>query len=95
MKIRRAIKYWWQRKTRGWDDSEIWSLDHTFIDWFLPRMERLDKIRKEWFVLEDVEVSEWEEMIKLFKVVREDDSKDEELNRALDLFKKYFRRMWW
>lgn len=35
------IKWFWQRRTRGWDDREIWSLDHTFAEWVVPRLELL------------------------------------------------------
>ncbi len=36
--LRRAIKHWWQRRTRGWDDSDLWSLDHTIAKFILPRL---------------------------------------------------------
>lgn len=38
--IKRIIKFWWQRKTRGFDDSETWNLDTTFLDWLYPRFKR-------------------------------------------------------
>lgn len=34
-------RFWehtWQRLTRGHSDEEVWSLDTTFIEWFLPRL---------------------------------------------------------
>lgn len=46
MKIRclkRTVKYFFQRSMRGWDDSETWSLDHTFALWIVPRLEVLKK----------------------------------------------------
>lgn len=100
----RPIKYWWQRRTRGWDDSELWSLDITFAEWFLPRIEKLAEIRKNWFVLEPEEIAEFQEMIDGFKSFLDDElncarTNDEEeakkLARALELFAKNFRRMWW
>jgi hypothetical protein len=27
--IKRSIVFWWQRQTRGWDDSETWSMDYS------------------------------------------------------------------
>lgn len=36
----RAIRFWWQRCVRGWDDSETWSLDWKLADWLAPRLRR-------------------------------------------------------
>ena len=33
----------WQRMTRGWDDSELWSLDYTMAHWLLPRLREFKK----------------------------------------------------
>lgn len=33
-----------QRATRGFDDSEIWSLDHTICKFMIPRLERFIEI---------------------------------------------------
>lgn len=32
------IKMWWQRKTRGYSDLEIWNLDYTVSKWIVPRL---------------------------------------------------------
>jgi len=29
---------WWQRKTRGWSDVEVWNLDDTVSKWIVPRL---------------------------------------------------------
>ena len=29
--IKRDIKYWFQRRVRGWSDDETWNLDYEFI----------------------------------------------------------------
>ena len=31
--IKQNIKYWVQRRTRGWSDDETWNLDYEFIKW--------------------------------------------------------------
>lgn len=36
----RCLFLWRQRITRGWDDSDTWALDDTFVRWFLPRLRR-------------------------------------------------------
>ena len=33
----------WQRMTRGWDDSDLWSLDYTMAHWVLPRLKEYKK----------------------------------------------------
>lgn len=38
---RRAITFWWQRRTRGFDDSDLWSLDYTILRFTLPRLKAL------------------------------------------------------
>jgi hypothetical protein len=43
--MRRFFKHLYQRLTRGWDDRELWSLDHTFAEWIVPRLERLKEIK--------------------------------------------------
>jgi len=32
------LKRFYQRRTRGWDDSEVWALDYTFCEWIVPRL---------------------------------------------------------
>lgn len=34
------LKRLYQRWTRGWDDSETWSLDDSFYKWLRPRLKR-------------------------------------------------------
>lgn len=36
----RRIKYFLQRLIRGFDDSETWNLDTTFLNWLYPRFKR-------------------------------------------------------
>ena len=43
-KLRRKMKFVWQRVTRGWSDEDTWSLDYTFCKWMLPRLKRFKKI---------------------------------------------------
>jgi len=32
------IRMWWQRKTRGYSDIEVWNLDDSICKWVLPRL---------------------------------------------------------
>jgi hypothetical protein len=45
MNIKRSLKYFYQRLTRGWDDSDTWSLDVTIAKFALPRLKRLKEIQ--------------------------------------------------
>lgn len=39
-----AIKRFFQRLFRGWDDSDTWSLDSTFFRWLAPRLQRFQEL---------------------------------------------------
>lgn len=41
---RRQLTFWWQRRTRGFDDSDMWSLDYTLCKFMAPRLRALAKI---------------------------------------------------
>jgi hypothetical protein len=38
--IIRNIKYWLQRRTRGWSDDETWNLNYEFILWLNSRFKK-------------------------------------------------------
>lgn len=40
----RWLKFWWQRRTRGWDDSETWNLDAEIARFALPRLRRFREL---------------------------------------------------
>lgn len=42
--IWRMIKFFFQRKIRGFDDSETWDLDTQFYKWIYPRLKRFTEI---------------------------------------------------
>ena len=41
--IKRNIKYWFQRRTRGWSDDETWNLDWEFFRWVNSRFKQYRK----------------------------------------------------
>lgn len=41
---RREWQMFRQRWTRGWDDSETWSLDSTLAEWLAPRIRRFIEV---------------------------------------------------
>lgn len=40
----RSIRFWWQRRTRGWDDSVTWNLDQQLAGWLAPRLRRFREL---------------------------------------------------
>lgn len=42
--LRRIIKHFFQRRFRGFDDSETWDLDSQFYKWLYPRLKRFTEI---------------------------------------------------
>lgn len=37
-RIKRKIRFFYQKVTRGFDNSDLWSLDHTIIEFIYPRL---------------------------------------------------------
>lgn len=37
-------KYWWQRKVKGFDDTELWSLDYSLTEFIAPRLQEFIRI---------------------------------------------------
>jgi hypothetical protein len=100
--MRRKIKFFWQRLTRGFDDSETWSLDYTFFRWLLPRLKRFREViccypcrfnsLEEW-------QAELDKAIADLEVLQEDGgcSKeyDEAYKRFMDWFCSRLGNLWW
>lgn len=101
----RALKFWWQRRTRGWDDSDTWSLDYTCAKWLLPRFRRYRELQKEYFGdIETIPENNWKEAYDKidFALSRVADDSDydyledgEKVKEGLELLGKYFESMWW
>jgi hypothetical protein len=101
-KLRRDVKFWWQRRTRGWDDSDLWNLDCTIADLILPRLKAFaqdpggypGESYEQW-------KADLRTMVATFELIASDrywavrsEEEDAELQRGLDLFAKYYRALW-
>jgi len=42
--VERPVRFWWQRRTRGFDESELWSLDCAVIEFVYPRLKALREL---------------------------------------------------
>lgn len=100
---KRDIRFFWQRRTRGWDDGDTFSLDYSLGKLIAPRLRRF----KEVTIARphDVEEKEWEEMlnkmIAAFEFAGSEErwlAKPEEYEKhqeGIDLFAKYYWALWW
>jgi hypothetical protein len=67
---KRWNKFKKQRLKSGFDDSELWSLDSTIIDFILPRLKRYLKVAPKTIILEDEFRKNIEAIIKGFEVYK-------------------------
>jgi hypothetical protein len=61
--IIRNIKYWFQRRTRGWSDDETWNLNYEFILWSNSRFK---KYREQAVKMVDLEYYKFEYKDKIY-----------------------------
>lgn len=61
--IIRNIKYWFQRRTRGWSDDETWNLNYEFILWLNSRFK---KYREQAIKTVDLEYYKFEYKDKIY-----------------------------
>ncbi len=108
--LKRNIKYWFQRRTRGWSDDETWNLDCEFIKWVNSRFKKYkEKASKivdlefHRFEYEGKEYTQLELIDKVIKLSNEyidtDLLSEDKLNsikdEIFDIFKLIFWTMWW
>jgi len=104
MVIRRKIKFLYQRLTRGWDDSDTWSLDYTCAKFLIPRLKRFQELNG-GYPFEFNNIDEWhqtiDKMIRAFEIVEKDGdgdviskSEEDEMELGLKLFHEFFRALW-
>lgn len=94
----RREKYRKQRKERGFDDSELWSLDETIIAFTLPRL-RAFRDYTQSFPLDDSVSSfeDWQKAIDKMIFAMENYGTfiyQNEVDEGIDLFLKYFKTLW-
>lgn len=101
--IKRSIRYFFQRRIRGWDDSVTWSLDVEVARFMLPRFIRFREISvaRPW----DLEDKKWQDILEEIEWFLTLCAKEEHLRvmgdelkrykKAKKLFGKYFDALWW
>lgn len=94
-----------QRATKGFDDTETWSLYSTIARFVLPRLERFMEIGIAYPM--GMSEEEWDNklviMINGFRLVVNQDDMDDEYSEeqqqtikdGMELFSKHFFDLWW
>ena len=96
----REAEYSVQRKERGFDSSETWSLRDTIIDFVIPRLEVFISFHERTVIDEYGHVPKLKSILERFKAYKEDpDSYDEKLientTQAWHDFAELFFVLWW
>lgn len=82
MKIKREIKYWFQRRIRGWSDDETWNLDYEFIKWCNSRFKKYKELANKIVDLEQYK----------FTYKEKEYSQLELIDKVIKLTDKYIRK---
>lgn len=101
---KREKKYSKQRKTRGYDDSETWSLRDSIANFILPRLKTFQE--RTVGCPCSMEHDEWNgiigKMIRAFELVSRDQGsfdltpeEDKEYDEGFKLFYEYYLHLWW
>lgn len=103
--IKYELKYAWQRAWRGYDDSMVFNIDHTFIELY----KEIFKTFKEnlYFYPATMTEKEWNDTLdkmikcldKMYHILYESDNDDvvlieDEKNEFFELFNKHFWDLW-
>ncbi len=103
-RTKRSIRFFFQRLTRGWDDSETWSIDYSVSKLIAPRLKRFKELT--CGVPYGTSETEWHEqldkMIAAFEFLGSeerwecmDKNKWNEVQEGIDLFSKHYINLWW
>lgn len=101
-RIRRRLRFLWQKVTRGFSDDELWNLDVTIARFVLPRLRRF-RARTHGYPGGMTE-EEWDdklrEMVWAFDRIANDAGLDAlqndqaRINAAMLEFGRHFRDLW-
>ena len=106
----RQIKYWFQRRIRGYDDSLAWNINYEFIIWlkkalilYLKQAPRVIDIEYHKFEFEGKTLTQKEMMINLLweciylekHYYDYEDEVEKHTERLLTIFKEVYHYLWW
>lgn len=103
---KRELKFFWQKRTRGFSDKETWSLYTNIAKYTLPRLKKFKELK--FCHPGNITYEQWNEvlndMIFAINYAANHDNMDETLfkkkdykriRKGLNLFGKYFMDLWW
>lgn len=91
-----------QKIIYGVSDDETWGLYYGISEYTLPRLKRFKKVKtthpapltaEQWDSILDKMIRSFELILDIDVVESEEIS--EEIEEGLDMFRKYFRYLWW
>lgn len=101
--LKRKLKLFWQRITRGWDDSDTWALDATIALFALPRLKRFRQLTIGYPV--GLTEGEWKRILNEIEwflekssdgaIQLKDQEERERYKKAKLLWGEYFNSLWW
>ena len=105
LKIKRSIRFFFQRLFRKFDDSETWSLEHELAKHILPRLKRFKELNNGYpngFTPESWDIM-LDEMIYAFDFracetafqLDATEKEHERVQRGLSAFGRHFTKLWW
>lgn len=99
---KRHRRYAGQRRRRGFDDTDLWSLDHTLARWMAPRLKAFRKLVHGYPA--DLTPEAWDaelaKMQRAFELLADDRTCDmdeasrKEVENGLDSFRAWFHHLW-
>lgn len=100
-----SLLFFWQRRTRGFADSDLWNLDMTFITWMLPRLQRFRAVSDGCTPM-SMSIAEWDTILgkieRALLLLKQSDcgiilppDENKEVTEGMQLFGKYVRWLWW
>lgn len=101
--IHRKIKFFIQRKIRGFDDFELHDLDSAFFDWIYPRLKRFEKITYGCYPGHLNDEKEWHDQLKTaisdLEFIFSHDEYEKDFNMHMHSFVNWFCKnvyyLWW
>jgi len=109
--VKRSIKHWWQRRTRGFSDDETWSLNYEIAKFTLPRLKLFKEFNfgypssitsEEWNIILDKIIFSLEYEVARYKGEEKlpDNPDDfsayfEKVQEGFRLFGEWFGNLWW
>lgn len=102
-KWRRKLRFFIQRRIRGWDDSETWSLDSSLARIILPRLKRFRELtiahpsnhsEDEWNEILDKIIAAFEFAASEGRWQASPEEYDKH-HEGIKLFAQYYWALWW